>query len=167
MVDLFSSGANVLGRSVSNVFDTQYRSKTWGNASNDNFVYNNGSAYPVGNFRAISSLVLNDGYDVVEGLVVDTKDGGIGFRNHSAPPPSPYGGVWTEDLLFIRPVTQCVDTNLTLNFAIARNTSVSDSQKPVELWLIDKGGFSSLSLSFSRDPDWNVFDSITQETPEL
>ncbi len=28
-----------------------------------------------------------------------------------------YDSTWTEDLLFIQPITQCVDTNLTLDFA--------------------------------------------------
>lgn len=38
----------------------------------------------------ISSNILADEYLAVEGLVADVKNGGIGFRNYSAPPRTPY-----------------------------------------------------------------------------
>jgi len=54
----------------------------------------------------------------VDGLIVDLKDGGLGFRNHTIPLGSGQGARWDEDILFVVPETTCVDTNLTLAFNI-------------------------------------------------
>ena len=40
-------------------------------------------------------------------------NGGIGFRNHTAPTGFSNGAEWVEDLTWVEPVTSCVDTNLT------------------------------------------------------
>jgi hypothetical protein len=62
----------------------------------------------------ISDSDNNNDIVLVEGLVVDTRDGGgVGFRNHSVPVEASNGATWTEDLLWVRPVTSCVNTNLT------------------------------------------------------
>jgi hypothetical protein len=71
----------------------------------------NGTACTVGTYQPLSSLVLND-----EIIVVDIKNGGIGFRNHSAPTWRQYVSTWEEDLFFVMPDTVCVDTNLTFDF---------------------------------------------------
>lgn len=69
------------------------------------------------------------------------KSGGVGFRNHSAPPFQPFGSTWTEDVLFIQPVTQCVDTNLTLDFSISKNDSEGDYSGISQMVLTERGGF--------------------------
>jgi hypothetical protein len=168
-VDLFSSGLSAFGRSVCSAFDIQYRVWSWENPTDDNLVYDNGSAYAVGDYRYVSNVALGGKLDVVEGLVVDAVNGEIGFRNHSAPPPSAYGSTWTEDLLFICPVTQCVSTNLTLDFSLPSNTSTSNysAGEIVDLRLTDRGGFAELNLSYSRDPSWDLIHPDTQRNPEL
>jgi hypothetical protein len=54
-----------------------------------NFLYytelSTGDAVPVGLTRPIQYLILNPTYTIVEGLVVDPVNGGIGFRNHTIP----------------------------------------------------------------------------------
>lgn len=81
---------------------------------------------------------------MIEGLVVDAKNGGVGFRNHSAPPLTAYGSTWTEDLLSIQPVPRCVDTNLILDYTIPENDVRSiNSRSP--LTVTDRGGFSELN----------------------
>jgi hypothetical protein len=163
VIDLFESGLSTLNRSVSSIFDIQWRSYTWSeiNDNPDPLPIDNGTAYPVGSFRQISSLILNNAVLLVEGLIVDMVNGGIGFRNHSAPRLQPYGSTWTEDILFIQPETQCVDTNLTLDFSI-RKTTAGGGSPIFKLVLTDRGGFANINQTY---PTWDRSD--TQNNPEL
>jgi hypothetical protein len=100
---------------------------------------------------------------------VDTVDGSVGFRNHTAPPFTTYGSTWQEDLLFWEPLTQCVDTNLTFDYEIPANTS-QESGGPqgailgsvVNIRLVDHGGFVNLARKI---PQPNFTD--TQADPDL
>lgn len=163
-VDLFSSGVHVLSDSVSSVFNIQWRSWTWVrlNKNTSAVVSPDNSVYPVGTFRPFATVALDDKLEPIEGLVVDAVHGGIGFRNHSAPPFTPYGSTWTEDLLFIQPVTQCVDTNLTIEYTLPLHDMYSSGPLMTDARLVDKGGFSMLDLTF---PQWN--QSETQTNPDL
>lgn len=94
-------------------------------------------------------MVLNDAWEAIEGLIVNTKTGGIGFRNHTTPPHLPFGSSWSEDLLFIEPETECVDLNLTLDFNIPYSNDYTG--KNVEnITITDHGGFANLN----RDIPW-------------
>ncbi|KFZ23610.1 hypothetical protein V502_01917 [Pseudogymnoascus sp. VKM F-4520 (FW-2644)] len=91
---------------VSSIFDIQYRSfkhdsTAYEPAEDNEYPLQNNSLYTI---------------ELIEGLVVDTINGGIGFRNHTIPVQTEFGSVWQEDLLWIEPVTECVDTNLTIEF---------------------------------------------------
>ncbi|KIW89181.1 uncharacterized protein Z519_10033 [Cladophialophora bantiana CBS 173.52] len=162
VIDVFESGLSAMDKSVGSIFDIQSRSYTWSliNDSPNALAPDNGSSYPVTAYRQISTMVLEDDYVAIEGLVVDMKNGGIGFRNHSAPPVSPFGSTWSEDLLFVEPESLCVDTNLTLDFTIPRYGS-STSQVS-DLVLTDRGGFANLIKKY---PVWDRGD--TQRNPEL
>ncbi|EFE35047.1 uncharacterized protein ARB_06003 [Trichophyton benhamiae CBS 112371] len=164
VIDMFQSGLSSQQSSVSSIFDIQWRSYTYSRIEDrpDNLVVDNGTRYPVGAFRQISTFVLNNRIEAVEGLVVDTKNGGIGFRNHTAPPVEPFGSSWSEDLLFIVPETQCVDTNLTLDFSIPLKNSESISNQITNLVLTDRGGFANLVQKY---PSWDRND--TQRNPDL
>jgi hypothetical protein len=74
---------------VSSLFDIQYRS--WTNPSNYivNFV---NKTFLGEDFRTLESLVTHDRIELVEGLIVDTKSGGVGYRNHTIPVDLEYGG---------------------------------------------------------------------------
>ncbi|KAI9373912.1 hypothetical protein BJX61DRAFT_551900 [Aspergillus egyptiacus] len=170
-VDLLTGGVSAGSSSISSIFDIQWRSWSWmrllasnqGNASNSSLPrdpsYN--EQYPIGTYRQISTLILENGYQVIEGLVVDMNNGGVGFRNHSAPSLTTYGSTWTEDLLFIQPVSTCVDTNLTLDYGIPENDARSlNSRTPITV--TDRGGFSGLNTTY---PVWNSVD--VQSNPQL
>jgi hypothetical protein len=127
-------------------FDIQWRHHTRLNAgqlenygTNGTYQFNNGTGYYIGSFRPLSIMISDSKWQLVEGLIVDTKRGGIGFRNHTVPPESTYGTTWTEDILFIEPQTECVDLNVTLQFTTA---DAGDKIKIVNL--VDKGGYSQL-----------------------
>ncbi|KAI3318471.1 hypothetical protein HD806DRAFT_511740 [Xylariaceae sp. AK1471] len=149
VVDIFQSGASILGPSVSSIFDIKYRSlsKVRQRERDNRITVDNGSYYDVGSYRPLASLLLSNSFQAVEGLVVNMKNGGIGFRNHSAPVWQPYGSAWTEDLLFIEPETACVDTNLTLDFSIYADSFIDVI---VGLVLTDRGGFVNINHTYPR-----------------
>lgn len=109
----------------------------------------------------LEPLVLNDAIEAKEGLIVDTKQGRIAFRHHRTPTIVGQGAEWTEDLLFLQPVTECVNTNLTLEFKIPEDGQLGSSNL-ANLTLIDNGGFSKLIQEY---PEMNV--TTSQEDPQL
>ncbi|EGE81766.1 hypothetical protein BDDG_04709 [Blastomyces dermatitidis ATCC 18188] len=152
--EMYQSGLKSLPPTVSSLWDIEWRSYGIGR-END---VNNGSRFLVGDYRQAGVLALNNAYDNVEGLIVDTKNGGIGFRNHTTPSPLPYGSEWSEDLLFVEPHTVCIDTNLTMDFEI----SFSGTSTIQNLVLTDRGGFVDLNTDY---PTYDRFNS--QSDPDL
>lgn len=79
LTNAFSSGTDEK-TTISNFFDISYRryiaTQDWLTNS-----ANNGSEFLVGAFRSIQSLIMEDSLVAVEGLVVDARNGGVGFRN--------------------------------------------------------------------------------------
>jgi hypothetical protein len=170
VIDVFQSGAVDLGETVSGPFDIQYRSHVKSvlddmqRTKDSGPLIDNGTAMTVGTYQPLSSLVLSDDILPVEGLIVDMKNGGIGFRNHSAPTFRPLGSAWSEDLLFIVPDTVCVDTNLTFDFQIPRTRTEErlahyGTFKPE---IVDHGGFVNLNTTV---PEWE--DEDVQADPHL
>ena len=169
IIEVFSSGTRGAHTTISNFFDIEWRQLTWTRehiSTNNPYTYDNGSAYSVARFQQVDSSILDDSYKVAEGLIVDALDGGLGFRNHTIPAGLPYGGRWTEDILFIEPETECVNTNLTIGWTITTeispNIALGEGSGFKELALTDRGGFANLTLeypSFNRD--------ISQENPSL
>lgn len=161
VVDAFQSGLGTMPDSVSSFFDIQWRSYTQQQPNNKSPIKtDNNTAYPVGTFNHIETLALIDEIRVVDGLIVDMVKGGIGFRNHTAPPQQKHGSTWSEDILFIEPVTHCADTNMTLDFEIpSRHTN---GTRVSNLVLTDHGGFTNLITEY---PDWTPGD--TQEDPQF
>ena len=156
--EVYSSGTTGVATTVSNFFDIEWRQLTM--VSEDTL--NNGSEYAVGIYRQLDSLLLWDAYRNVEGLVVDAKDGGIGFRNHTIPTGLSRNATWKEDLLFVEPETVCVDTNLTFDFRITSRTTINNTSNFVGYRLTDRGGFANL------DHEYPYYDlSNPQKNPDL
>ena len=155
LLEIYSSGTGN-DTTISNYFDIQWR--RFLTTSNGNFV--NGSTYLIGNFRSMSSVVLDNDTQTLEGLIVDSVNGGIGFRNHTIPPGFQYGVTWSEDILFMEPESVCVDTNLTLDYTLA--STVNYTIVVQDLVLTDRGGFANLQHIY---PYLNLSD--TQADPDL
>ncbi|KFY38278.1 hypothetical protein V495_06665 [Pseudogymnoascus sp. VKM F-4514 (FW-929)] len=142
---LFGDGPSSFGATVSSIFDIQWRS------------YQNALTSMIGPYlapvsRQLALLVLDDSVKPYEGLIVDMKEGGIGFRNHTTPRSTyQYGSTWDEDILFVEPETQCVDTNLTLDFTLRPDNTSPDFVD--KIFLTDRGGFSSLART---SPNYTV-----------
>lgn len=170
ITDIFSSGSQGNRNQVAGAFDIQYRSffltsYPWKNSTADSSKLrapniDQGRKRTQSTFRMYESLILNDQVNVVEGLVVDAKVGGIGFRNHTVPLDPGNGSEWTEGLLWIQPETVCVSTNLSTDF-IAGET-VSEITEGTNIKLTDRGGF----VDFIEDY-FPINLNDTQNRPEL
>lgn len=162
VIDAFQSGLSAFNKSVSSVFDIQSRYYSWSRKSKspDASRPDNGSSYPTAGFRPIESIILKDKVTLVEGLIVDMVNGGIGFRNHSAPPVKGFGSEWSEDILFVVPESQCVDTNITIDFSLP--TYYTDYDSVTNLVLTDHGGFANIKKEY---PKVDVSDA--QNNPNL
>ncbi|KAF8251516.1 hypothetical protein K440DRAFT_658621 [Wilcoxina mikolae CBS 423.85] len=147
LTEMFSSATSGQGNTVSGLFDIQYRLYT---GVREDHV-DHGKTYIQGSFRGVERLVLRNTTQAVEGLVVDTRTGGIGFRNHTVPADLALGGTWSEDLTWIEPITECVDTNLTFEF----NTGDSAYNTSVATYLVDNGGFANLEKKYPYPGSWN------------
>jgi hypothetical protein len=156
IMDVYSSGTTQ-PTTVSNFFDIQWRRYFTSSAPE----YNNGSSYLISEFRNMQSLVKNIEVQLVEGLVVDMVNGSVGFRNHTFPPDFQYAVTWSEDLLFVEPETVCVDTNLTIDYTIAKYAN-STTSLATNIVLTDRGGFVDLRDAF---PAANMTDP--QSNPDL
>ena len=109
-----------------------------------------------GLYRPLDSLILHNKVEALEGVIADSINAGIGYRNHTLPEGLPHGGVWSEDITWIEPITECVDTNLTFEIFVAQDASnISDVD------LVDHGGFTNLPAEMpsmdaaqaSQEPD--------------
>jgi hypothetical protein len=157
LLELYQSGLDDLPETVSSFFDIQTRQ--WTTATDPK--KENGKPFLVDAFRMLEPLVLNNAIEAKEGLVVDTKQGQIAFRHHRTPNQVGAGAEWSEDLLVLEPVTECVNTNLTIEFKIPPNGQLGGSDD-TSLTLIDNGGFVDLVQHY---PTMNV--TTSQEDPQL
>lgn len=149
-------GASELGGSVSSIFDVQWRTQV---KSSD--PYGTLGWYIRSGYRQIGVLILDEKIQLVEGLIVDAQNGGIGFRNHTVPVPvHEYGSSWSEDILFVEPDAACVNMNITFDFELSeKNTS---RLAPRKLTLKDHGGFSDLSRT---SPDLTIPENGNGQGP--
>ncbi|KAL4738779.1 hypothetical protein BDV11DRAFT_215666 [Aspergillus similis] len=139
LASLFIDGAAAVGPTVASIFDMQYR--MYRNSTDQ---YSKLGWYTKPDYRTMSVQILEDKAKLVEGLITDLQDGGIGFRNHTAPNVTlKYGASWTEDILFIEPETECVPLNLSIH-AITPPSSFN-GRFLENVSLVDEGGFADLS----------------------
>ncbi|KAL4999948.1 hypothetical protein BDV10DRAFT_200411 [Aspergillus recurvatus] len=138
LVALFNDGAAAFAPTVASIFDMQYR--TYRNSTDQ---YSKQRWYTKPDYRTMSVQILEDKVKLVEGLITDLKDGGVGFRNHTAPKETlKYGASWAEDILFIEPETECVPLNLSIH---ATTPPWNFNGRFLEnVSLVDEGGFANL-----------------------
>ena len=142
---LYSGGLAKFGKTVSSFFDIRSRQYTYRSEPDKN----NGKPWPVDTFRMLESRVLEEKVFAVQGLVVDLIKGGVGFRNHTVPRGISQGADWTEDLLWLEPMTDCVDTNLTLEYTLPDGNFFNKFNLE-NVSIIDNGGFTNLIQEYPR-----------------
>ena len=155
LAKLYQSGLYDQEQTVSSFFDIQSRQYTYSTEAG----VEHGKSYVVDAYRQVTSLILDDDIEAVEGLIVDTKNGGIGFRNHTVPVGIQYGAEWKEDLLFLEPETACINTNVTVEYMIPWSEFLNQI---VNVTLVDQGGFAEINTTYPRLEFYN-----TQENPAL
>lgn len=139
LYDLYSSGSTGKGTSVSSIFDIQWRHHT----AEQKKRINNGPQYLVGYYSQVESLILKEGhFHLIEGLVVDMRDFGVGLRNHTIPSKVQHETIWAEDILFVEPETQCASSNLSIDFTVGHKSYID--RRAANVTLTDRGGFSKL-----------------------
>lgn len=152
LMEIFSSATSGVGNTAHGLIDMGYR--RWTTSSTQ--TVDDGNNYVVVTFAPMDTFVRHDKIEAVEGLIVDSKNCIIGYRNHTIPTGLEYGGAWAEDIIFISPKTKCVDTNLTINFAVDYDYQAKG------VYLADKGGFSNIAPQL---PNYTRNDS--QSNPDL
>ncbi|KAI8584775.1 hypothetical protein K450DRAFT_217979 [Umbelopsis ramanniana AG] len=117
---------------------------------------NTGQPTSVGKLANLQSYITSNSTTAAEGIVVDmTNTPGIGIMQHTFPSDSE-GGSWFRDVLWLEPLTECLDTNLTIQYKIS-----SDLTTPVvnSTVLVDKGGLFDLTTK-QPDPYTDTITSI-------
>ncbi|KAK2750420.1 hypothetical protein FQN57_003900 [Myotisia sp. PD_48] len=148
LTTIYESGLEKFDNTVSSIWDIQWRSYSYETDPK----LENGTEYLVAAYRQLDSNALKEGFQLVEGLVIDHDNGGIGFRNHTIPiSPLENGGQWSEDLLFVEQHASCVDHNITIDF----NLSLNKSFEVENIVLTDRGGFVDLVKKFPGPPNPN------------
>ncbi|KAF7320844.1 hypothetical protein HMN09_00170900 [Mycena chlorophos] len=131
-------------------FNMQFR-RWYNGTSGRNFT----TSQPV--LATTESLILRDGIFPVGGLIVDLDNPGVGLWNHTLPSNLETGGVWSEEVLWLEPVSSCVDTNLTVDYTLQ---NAADSLTQIETYsLTDRGGFYNLTTTYpdlDRDGQTNL-----------
>jgi hypothetical protein len=158
LAELYQSGLSSQPLTVSSFFDIEWR---WYNKHTRDNIKNH--SYIVDCYHPIASVIGESHIQLLEGLIVDTRDGGVGFRSHTVPVTSavPYGAEWDEDILFFIPETSCVNTNVTL---VDHIPSEDDYSYTSPQTLVDEGGFSEISRHSPWDDGWY---GNTQQDPKL
>ncbi|KAM5350382.1 hypothetical protein ACJ41O_006887 [Fusarium nematophilum] len=149
--DIYTSGTRYERTTISNYFDIEWRQTTTQYDRN----LNNGTPIAAGIYRRLETVALLDDVRAVEGLIVDAKEGRIGFRNHTVPSGYPLGVTWTEDLLFWEPDVECVDTNTTFDFEVTTSSQKDAGLSISKLRLTDRGGFVNLNTTDPLDDQRN------------
>ncbi|KAF9443332.1 hypothetical protein P691DRAFT_764374 [Macrolepiota fuliginosa MF-IS2] len=100
---------------------------------------NGGPSIPV--IGGAESFVLRNDTFAVDGLIIDMSSNhpGVGIWNQSLPNVT-NGATWSQDVLWLEPVTECVNTNLTLDYTLKDNPSILIPN----FTLTDRGGFVNL-----------------------
>ena len=161
ITDIFSSGSTGDRSYVAGAFDIQYRSyimaaDNMSSTPEGSPVTDEGRKRTQATLKTYQSFILNDAFDIVEGMIVNSKTGGVGFRNHTVPADPGKGMEWTEGLLWIEPETACISTNLTIYYTLATGNNIED------FFLMDRSGFVNMTHDY---PFINFSDP--QARPEL
>ena len=143
--EYFESGLSRNSSTISSFWDIEWRNYNYQQDLTQNLPYMNTSKYIIGVYQNFDSLVLRDGIQLIDGLIVNPQTGALGFRNHTVPANINNSAAWSEDLLFVEPESVCVANNLTLEFTVG---SFSDVHNFSEVRLIDNGGFANLNRDF-------------------
>lgn len=155
VVDMFQSGLASQMPTICGFFDIEFRQM----GDRREYYYAGNDSILSGAYSPIASVLLDDDFELFEGVISDTKNGSIGFRNHSVPDGMTYGGEWEEDILFFEPDVSCVNTNITLFEKIVEQRD-SGRYVPPPSGIVDRGGFVNINRTQPYDvkvPNFSLY----------
>ncbi|ERF68133.1 hypothetical protein EPUS_08199 [Endocarpon pusillum Z07020] len=173
ITDCFASGFRSVGDLRTSPFEIQYRQYQMVSIDEESMDLENNredaknkATNTTGKFEILEKLVLLDKIVVREGIVADLVNGGVGFRNHTVPstPRMRHGAQWTEDILWLEPVTACVDTNWSVQHR--QRSAPFSTHNPLwssDLSLVNRGG----GIVPTQIPDSKLINPPSQSDPEL
>ncbi|KAH8923366.1 hypothetical protein BT69DRAFT_163801 [Atractiella rhizophila] len=134
----FSEEYSTLSMQFRNFFNGQFNDK-----------YPNNTTLSIGFLGQTESFILRDDIFAIEGAVVDMRERpGIGFLNHSLPAIDNDGATWTRDVLWLKPITECTNTNITFEYTTENYPSISWN-----VTMVDHGGFWNLTREGFQSKD--------------
>ncbi|KAH8926859.1 hypothetical protein BT69DRAFT_920478 [Atractiella rhizophila] len=137
--------SGIIPSNITSKFSSEYSTLTMQFRNFYNGVYKEqygDAVFSVGYMAQMDTFTLREGIFGIEGAVVDVgKHPGIGLLNHTFPTIDNDGASWTQDVLWIEPVTVCVNTNLTLEYTTADKYYTWLTT----LDIVDHGGFYNLT----------------------
>ena len=166
ITNVFTSATSDEGNTVASIFDIHYRSyynygnKTFPSGNATQQWFDQGRPRTIGVTRFFDSMIMNNRLEAIEGLVVDTVNGGVGFRNHTLPPSSPYGTTWSEDLLWLDPDVVCVNLNVSLDYTLPGADQTD--KVALDARLTDRGGIANYKNGSAKPIDFNIGQSQPQ-----
>lgn len=137
---IFSSGTACPGNTISSMFDMRFRQ--YRQSQDVSGFMDNGRPRTIAQHRFTQPFIQEHRLHVIDGLVIDNLHGGVGFRNHTVPIGLPPTTSWIENLLWVEPITSCVNLNISVEFRLDR-----DGKDVVEAFLVNDGGFNSHPLA--------------------
>lgn len=109
---------------------------------------NDNQLYSQGTWNMLQTVSATNTLAAVEGIVYDTTSyTGFGILN-STIPIQDLPSSWNRDILWLEPNVACVDTNLTLDYAVTTGLQAVNTS----LYVTDRGGFINLATTA---PNWN------------
>jgi hypothetical protein len=142
LVKLYESGLDDHPASVSSFFDIQARQYRYGLSPGDNTT----EKYSQDDFKALSSLILDDSVTLIDGLIVDMSTAAVGFRKHTVPTGLQFGAEWDEDILFLTPETSCENLNLTYETQVPPAGN-DPNYRANAAFLVDQGGWEKMNIT--------------------
>ncbi|KAI5357107.1 hypothetical protein Slin14017_G124280 [Septoria linicola] len=159
ITDIFGGDPNVGSGTIAGSMGIEWRSYI---NDNDSPLVDEGQPRTTADFRYLQDFKLSNTIHAIEGLLVSSRDDiglGIAFRNHTFPVRSQSTYTWTEDLLWLEPVTSCTNFNVTFDYKVPGRRDLNSSS---DARVIDAGGFVNYPRGQSV-PEIND----TQNDPQL
>jgi hypothetical protein len=166
ITNAFTSATSDEGNTVASIFDIHYRSyynygnKTVPSEKSNQQWFDQGRPRTIGVTRFFDSMIMDNKLEAIEGLIVDTTNGGVGFRNHTLPPASPHGTTWSEDLLWLEPDVVCVNLNVSLDYTLPGPDQVEKSA--INPRLTDNGGIANYKNGSAKLINFRIGQSDPQ-----
>ncbi|CAO3690075.1 unnamed protein product [Umbelopsis ramanniana] len=108
---------------------------------------NGGNGYTQGVYRVDESIITSTKLFASQNLIIDKSETpGVGILNVTVP-FFQSGGNWNQQILWLEPVTECVDLNVTYDFTLQDASPSSPTLQLSNYAITDRGGFANYNAN--------------------